>query len=78
MSLASDPTVLRAIKLGLPTVERHIFLCCDQTKAKCCSIEAGIESWDYLKRRMKELNLVGPKGTVQRTKANCLQLCMEV
>ena len=38
-------------------MQRHIFLCCDQTKPKCCSLECGLESWGYLKRRIKELNL---------------------
>ncbi|TNE27550.1 MAG: (2Fe-2S) ferredoxin domain-containing protein, partial [Alphaproteobacteria bacterium] len=38
------------------------------------------KSWDYLKRRLKELGLTGPKrddgaGGVQRTKADCLQIC---
>lgn len=64
-------------KLGLPSVQRHIFLCCDQTKPKCCDKETSLESWDYLKRRLKELNLVGPQATVFRTKANCLQICTQ-
>ena len=32
-------------------------------------------SWDYLKRRLSELNLKGPEALVYRTKANCLQVC---
>ena len=34
-----------------------------------------MESWDFLKRRLKELGLVGPQSLVYRTKANCLQVC---
>lgn len=34
----------------------------------------GEPSWKYLKSRLKELDLVGP-GKVQRTKADCLQIC---
>lgn len=64
-----------ARRLGIPAIKRHIFLCCDQTKPKCCSREAGLESWEYLKRRLNELNLTGENG-VYRTKANCLQVCM--
>lgn len=65
-------------------IERHIFLCAISEKQKCCSREAGEESWAYLKNRLKELGLVGPKrtsdhlkgpGGVQRTKADCLQMC---
>lgn len=54
---------------------RHIFLCCDQTKPKCCSKEAGLRSWEFLKRRIKELGLAG--NGVYRTKANCLNICKE-
>ncbi len=61
-------------KLGVEQVQRHIFLCSDQSKAKCCSHEEGMESWDYLKERLKELNL-SEDGGVFRTKANCLRLC---
>ena len=61
--------------LGLTRYRRHIFLCADQTSAKCCSLEAGLESWNFLKRRLDELNLCGPEPLVFRTKANCLRVC---
>jgi (2Fe-2S) ferredoxin len=61
--------------LGLARIRRHIFLCCDQTKPKCCDTDAGLASWAFLKRRLKELDLVGTGG-VYRTKANCFQVCM--
>ena len=64
-------------KLGLETYTRHIFLCADQTDAKCCTREAGLESWNYLKHRLNELNLCGPKPMVLRTKANCLRVCLQ-
>src|SRR5690242_18422565 len=63
--------------LGVEKFKRHIFLCADQTKPKCCDKEAGLASWDYLKKRLKELNLVGPNAMVYRTKANCLQICTQ-
>jgi (2Fe-2S) ferredoxin len=62
--------------MGLARYARHIFLCADQTEPKCCAKEAGLESWEYLKRRLKELNLVGPHPLVYRTKANCLRVCV--
>jgi (2Fe-2S) ferredoxin len=61
-----------AAGLGIPGIERHIFLCCDQSKPKCCSRESGLESWEYLKRRLAELGLL---VRVNRTKANCLRIC---
>jgi (2Fe-2S) ferredoxin len=57
--------------LGIGGIRRHIFLCCDQTNPKCASREAGLESWEYLKRRLAELKL----PDVYRTKANCLRIC---
>src|SRR5690349_24735685 len=61
--------------LGLEKYRRHIFLCADQTEPKCAPKATGLEAWEYLKRRLKELNLVGPEPLVYRTKANCLRVC---
>jgi (2Fe-2S) ferredoxin len=66
-----------ADSLGLTLYKRHIFLCADQTEAKCCVKEKGLESWEFLKRRLKELNLLGPEPLVYRTKANCLRVCLQ-
>ena len=61
-----------AVNLQIPTARRHMFLCADQTKPKCCSKEAGLEAWEYLKVRLAELGLL---DRVYRTKANCLRVC---
>lgn len=61
-------------ELALDKIKYHIFLCCDQTKPKCTAYEQGLESWDYLKSRLKELGL-SERGGVYRTKANCLRIC---
>lgn len=63
--------------LGLNHFQRHIFLCADQTEPKCAPREASLVSWEFLKRRLKELNLVGPQPLVYRTKANCLRVCTQ-
>lgn len=60
--------------LRIDRIQRHIFLCCDQTKPKCSRRENSLESWEFLKKRLKELGLV-KAGGVYRTKANCLQIC---
>ena len=62
--------------LGLEKFRRHIFLCTDATEPKCCPRETSLASWEFLKRRLKELNLVGPEPLVYRTKANCLRVCV--
>ena len=61
-----------AAGLNVTRVRRHIFLCAEQTKPKCCSKEVGVEAWDYLKKRLAELGLL---DRVYRTKANCLRIC---
>jgi (2Fe-2S) ferredoxin len=60
--------------IGVTGARRHIFLCCDQTKPKCCERERSLVAWDYLKRRLKELGLADGGG-VLRTRANCLRIC---
>ena len=62
--------------LGLNTVRRHVVLCAQPSKPKCCSAETSLASREYLKRRLKELALVGVGARVARTKANCLQVCI--
>ena len=61
-------------KIGGEAIRRHVFLCAMSEKQACCSREAGEAAWIYLKRRLRELGLVG-YGGVQRTKADCLQIC---
>jgi (2Fe-2S) ferredoxin len=69
-----DQLKQKADSLGIGKIKRHIFLCCDQTKPNCCDKRLSLESWEYLKKRLKELSLVA-NGGVMRTKANCLQIC---
>ena len=72
----SDDLCSAAAKLGLETIEHHIFLCADPTEAKCCARDQGLSAWNYLKRRLNEVGLAGPKPLVFRTKANCLRVCV--
>ncbi len=65
----------RVAQLGIGAIRRHIFLCAEQSEAKCCTREAGAESWKYLKKRLTELRLTGAGG-IYRSRANCLQVCM--
>jgi (2Fe-2S) ferredoxin len=75
MTSTRDAVLASAARaVALSSVTRHIFLCSDQTKPKCCDKAASLEAWDYLKRRLDELGLSG-RGGVYRTKANCLRIC---
>ncbi len=76
-SAAPRPEIIES--LALARIGRHLFLCADQTKPKCCDKAASLESWDYLKKRLQALSLDKPNGDrptcVFRTKANCLRVC---
>ena len=54
----SDPrleTIADALSIG--RLQRHVFLCADQTTPLCSTAEDSREVWRYLKARLKELGL---------------------
>lgn len=71
-----DELQAEAAKYGVGSYTRHIFLCADAAEPKCCAREVGLESWNFLKNRLKQLNLSMANGGVYRTKAGCLRICM--
>ena len=62
-------------ELHIGQARRHILLCSDQTKPRCCPKTLGLQSWDFLKARLAELGLVDAGG-VYRSKVNCLRVCV--
>jgi (2Fe-2S) ferredoxin len=54
-----EPDRLESIAsaLSIPTAQRHIFLCADQTNPKCAPREETNRLWRHLKRRLKELDV---------------------
>ncbi len=61
-----------AAAFGVGHIRRHLFVCAGPD---CTTTEEGAATWDYVKRRMKELGLAGPSGPAYRTKCNCLRIC---
>lgn len=45
-----------AESLSIPRVQRHIFLCADQTNPKCAPREETNRLWTHLKSRLKQLD----------------------
>jgi (2Fe-2S) ferredoxin len=43
--------------LGIGGLQRHIFLCAQQTTPKCSGYEESATVWRHLKRRLKQLDL---------------------
>ncbi len=70
-----DETRRAAEAIGVGKLRRHIFLCADQTEPKCSRKEDSLVSWNYLKRRLKELGV--SENGIARTKANCLRICRD-
>jgi (2Fe-2S) ferredoxin len=67
-----DPLDTALQKLQLGRQSRHVFLC---VGGKCAPREQAEQSWEHLKRRLRELGLQGASGGVLRTKADCLRVC---
>lgn len=72
----TDELIDAVESLGINKYSRHIFLCADQSEAKCCTKDEGLAAWEFLKKRLKELNLVGAQPLVYRSKVNCLRVCV--
>ena len=73
----TDDLLTAVAQYGLGRIQRHIFLCADQTEPKCAPKEQTLAAWDFLKRRLQELGLTGGPSVVYRTKANCLRMCVQ-
>jgi (2Fe-2S) ferredoxin len=43
--------------LGIGNLDRHIFLCAQQSTPRCSTYDESGAVWRHLKRRLKELNL---------------------
>ena len=63
-----------ARSFGVGQLKRHLFICLGP---ECVDREKGDETWLFLKKRMKELNIAGSDGPCYRTKCSCLRICTE-
>ena len=63
-----------AAAFGVGKLKRHLFVCIGPD---CVDPEGGDATWQYLKRRMKDLDLAGADGPCYRTKCQCLRICVD-
>ena len=63
-----------AAKFGVGKLKRHLLICLGPN---CIDSAKGEATWDYLKKRMKELNIAGSEGPFYRTKCDCLRICID-
>ena len=68
------PPATMAARLGVGRLTRHVLLCAGP---ECVAAAAGEQTWDYLKKRLKELKLAEPEGGCFRTKCHCLRVCID-
>lgn len=68
-----EPIEAAVAKLKLGTQTRHVFLC---VGGKCAPAERQQESWEHLKKRLRELGLQDVEGGILRTRADCLRICV--
>jgi (2Fe-2S) ferredoxin len=61
-----------AASFGVGRLTRHVFVC---TGPDCVDRDAGDETWKYVKKRMKELDIAGASGPCFRTRVGCLRIC---
>lgn len=61
-----------AASFGVGKLKRHLFICLGPD---CADRRDGDETWKYVKKRMKELDIAGPDGPFYRTKCECLRIC---
>jgi (2Fe-2S) ferredoxin len=67
------PPEVIAAQFGVGKLTRHLFICLGPD---CVESETGEKTWEYLKKRLKQLNLAGPDGPCYRTKCQCLRICI--
>ena len=67
------PPPVIAAKFGVGKLARHLFIC---VGPDCIDPDAGAKTWDYIKKRLKQLNLAGSEGPCYRTKCQCLRVCI--
>ena len=68
------PAPEMAKQFGIGKLTRHLFIC---VGPDCVDPSEGEKTWEYLKKRMKELNIAGADGPCFRTKAACLRMCID-
>jgi (2Fe-2S) ferredoxin len=68
------PPPVMAEQFGVGKLRRHLFICLGPD---CVDTTVGEQTWQYLKKRMKQLNIAGPDGPFYRTKCQCLRICID-
>jgi (2Fe-2S) ferredoxin len=63
-----------AASFGVGKLERHLFVCIGP---ECVDRDRGDETWTYIKKRMKALDIAGSSGPCYRSKVSCFRICTQ-
>ena len=63
---------LRSDVRKIHSYRQHLMIC---AAGKCAPAEQTNDAWEYLKRRVRELELLDVEGGVYRSKVECLRIC---
>jgi (2Fe-2S) ferredoxin len=75
MGKRKDRTAVESARdFGVGKLTRHLFICLGPD---CVDYDEGEQTWKYLKKRMKELDVTGENGPFYRTKCQCLRICTD-
>lgn len=67
------PAPEMAKEFGVGKLQRHLLIC---VGPDCVEASEGEKVWEYVKKRMKQLNIAGKDGPCYRTRCNCLRICI--
>lgn len=72
----AESTSLEALakRRQLASYRHHLLLC---TRGKCAGDGDGARSWDYLKKRIRELGLMDVEQGLYRSPVDCLRICRQ-
>ena len=65
---------LRSDARKIHSYRQHLMIC---AAGKCAPAEQTNDAWEYLKRRVRELELLDVDGGVYRSKVECLRICQQ-
>lgn len=72
-----DAKLYRKVRnLGIADARRHILMCVDIREGGCAKKKEMIESWKYLVRRLRKLDL-SHEGGVLASKTQCFDICRQ-
>jgi len=72
----SKPLKRKIERTGMEQANHHILFCSGTGKSRCCSEERGTDALKYLRKRLRELEMLEPAKVIL-TQTDCLDICQK-